>query len=104
MSIRKLVRLGGGLALSIVFSSFAIAQDTTKTTTTTTTTKTAVVQNADGSWSGTLTVPSSAPAGDYRVAGECRVRGSQFFLYLPPAHLVLVGPAPPVSVGPAFTG
>jgi hypothetical protein len=50
MSIKNLVRLGGGLALSIVFSSFAIAQDT-KTTTTTTTTKTAVVQNADGSWS-----------------------------------------------------
>ena len=52
MSIRNLVRLGGGFALSLVFSAFAIAQDTTtKTTTTTTTTKTAVVQNADGSWS-----------------------------------------------------
>ena len=52
MSIRNLLRLGGGLALSIVLSSFAIAQDTTtKTTTTTTTKKTEVVQNADGSWS-----------------------------------------------------
>jgi len=52
MSIKNLVRLSGGLALSIAFSSFALAQDpTTKTTTTTTTTKTAVVQNADGSWS-----------------------------------------------------
>jgi hypothetical protein len=51
MSIKNLVKLSGGLALSIVFSSFATAQDTTKTTTTTTTTKTAVVQNADGSYS-----------------------------------------------------
>jgi len=51
MSIKNLVKLSGGLALSVVFSSFAIAQDTTKTTTTTTTTKTAVVQNADGSYS-----------------------------------------------------
>ncbi|HEY0460181.1 MAG TPA: hypothetical protein VGC97_13670 [Pyrinomonadaceae bacterium] len=51
MSIKNLMKLSGGLALSIVFSSFATAQDTTKTTTTTTTTKTAVVQNADGSYS-----------------------------------------------------
>jgi len=51
MSIKNLVKLSGGLALSIVFSSFAMAQDTTKTTTTTTTTKTAVVQNADGTYS-----------------------------------------------------
>jgi len=49
MSLRKLLRLGGGLVLSVAFSSFAMAQDT-KTTTTTTTTKTAVVQNADGSY------------------------------------------------------
>jgi hypothetical protein len=49
MSLRKLLRLGGGLALSVAFSSFAMAQDT-KTTTTTTTTQTAVVQNADGSY------------------------------------------------------
>jgi hypothetical protein len=52
MSFRNLVKLSGGLALSIVFSAFAMAQDkTTKTTTTTTTTKTAVVQNPDGSYS-----------------------------------------------------
>lgn len=51
MSIKNLVKLCGGLALSIVFSSFVAAQDTTKTTTTTTTTKTAVVQNADGTYS-----------------------------------------------------
>jgi hypothetical protein len=52
MSIKDLVKLSGGLALTLVFSSFASAQDTTtKTTTTTTTTKTAVVQNADGSYS-----------------------------------------------------
>ncbi len=51
MSIKNLTKLTGGLALSIAFSSFASAQDTTtKTTTTTTTTKTAVVQNADGSY------------------------------------------------------
>lgn len=50
MSIKNLVKLGCGLALSVVFSSFAIAQDTTKTTTTTTTTKTAVVQNSDGTY------------------------------------------------------
>lgn len=51
MNIKKLLRLSGGLALSIAFSSFAMAQNTTtKTTTTTTTTKTAVVQNADGSY------------------------------------------------------
>jgi hypothetical protein len=51
MNIKSLVKLSGGLALSLVFSSFASAQDTTtKTTTTTTTTKTAVVQNTDGSY------------------------------------------------------
>ena len=49
MSLKNLLRLGGGLALSVAFSSFAMAQDT-KTTTTTTTTQTAVVQNADGSY------------------------------------------------------
>ncbi len=50
MNIRNLTKLSGGLALSLAFSSFALAQDTT-TKTTTTTTKTAVVQNADGSYS-----------------------------------------------------
>lgn len=51
MSIKSLLKLSGGLALSLVFSSFAMAQDkTTKTTTTTTTTKTTAVQNPDGSW------------------------------------------------------
>lgn len=49
MSLKNLLRLSGGLALSVAFSSFAMAQDT-KTTTTTTTTQTAVVQNADGSY------------------------------------------------------
>lgn len=52
MSIKSLWKLGSGLALSIAFSSFAMAQDTTtKTTTTTTTTKSEVVQNADGTYS-----------------------------------------------------
>ncbi|HEY8563232.1 MAG TPA: hypothetical protein VIL74_22835 [Pyrinomonadaceae bacterium] len=52
MKIKNLVKLSGGLALSLVFSSYGFAQDTTtKTTTTTTTTKTTAVQNADGSWS-----------------------------------------------------
>jgi len=52
MSIKSFWKLGSGLALSIAFSSFALAQDTTtKTTTTTTTTKTAVVQNSDGTYS-----------------------------------------------------
>ena len=50
MSIKNLLKLGGGLALSLAFSSFALAQDTTTKTTTTTATKTSVVQNADGSW------------------------------------------------------
>lgn len=50
MNIRNLTKLSGGLALSLAFSSFALAQDTT-TQITTTTTKTAVVQNADGSYS-----------------------------------------------------
>ncbi len=49
MSSKNLLRLSGGLALSVAFSSFAMAQDA-KTTTTTTTTQTAVVQNADGSY------------------------------------------------------
>src|SRR5687768_11550748 len=49
MSFKNLLRLSGGLTLSVVFSSFAMAQDT-KTTTTTTTTQTAVVQDADGSY------------------------------------------------------
>lgn len=49
MSLKKLLRLSGGLALSVAFSSFAMAQDT-RTTTTVTTTQTAVVQNADGSY------------------------------------------------------
>jgi hypothetical protein len=51
MSIKNLVNFSGGLALSLAFSSFAMAQDTTTKTTTTTTTKTAVVQNADGTYS-----------------------------------------------------
>src|SRR5688572_8271029 len=52
MTIKKLLRLSGGAMLSLAFSAFATAQDTTtKTTTTTTTTKTEVVQNADGSYS-----------------------------------------------------
>jgi hypothetical protein len=60
--------------------------------------------DGEGNWSGTLTVPGSAVAGDYGVLGECRVSGQQFFLYLPTARLLLVGPPPPVSVGPTFTG
>jgi len=51
MSSKNFWKLGSGLVLSIVFSSFAMAQDTTKTTTTTTTTKSEVVQNADGTYS-----------------------------------------------------
>ncbi|HVE56890.1 MAG TPA: hypothetical protein VNB22_08675 [Pyrinomonadaceae bacterium] len=52
MSIKSFWKLGSGIALSIAFSSFALAQDTTtKTTTTTTTTKSEVVQNADGTYS-----------------------------------------------------
>ena len=50
MSTKGFWKLGSGLALSIAFSSFALAQDTTKTTTTTTTTKAEVVQNADGTY------------------------------------------------------
>jgi hypothetical protein len=60
--------------------------------------------DAEGTWSGTLTVPGNAAAGDYGVGGECRINGQQFFLYLPPARLLLVGPPPLVSVGPTFTG
>ena len=52
MSNKSFWKLGSGLALSIAFSSFAMAQDTTvKTTTTTTTTKAEVVQNVDGTYS-----------------------------------------------------
>lgn len=52
MNFKKLLKLNGAVALSVVFSTFAMAQDTTtKTTTTTTTMKTEVVQNADGSYS-----------------------------------------------------
>jgi hypothetical protein len=51
MSIKNLAKLSGGFLLSVAFSSFALAQDTTVKTTTTTETKTAVVQNADGSYS-----------------------------------------------------
>jgi len=51
MKNKNILKFSGGLILSIAFSSFAAAQDTTpKTTTTTTTTKTEVVQNADGSY------------------------------------------------------
>lgn len=46
---KKLLTIGGGLILSAALTG--VAQDTTKTTTTTTTTKTAVMQNADGSYS-----------------------------------------------------
>jgi len=52
MNFKKLMKLNGAVALSVAFSTFAMAQDTSvKTTTTTTTTKTAVVQNADGTYS-----------------------------------------------------
>lgn len=47
----KLFAISGSLILTAGLSGFAAAQETTKTTTTTTTTKTAVVQNADGSYS-----------------------------------------------------
>lgn len=47
---KNLLKLSGGLALSIVFSGAAIAQ-TTPVTSTTTTTKTEVVQNPDGTYS-----------------------------------------------------
>jgi len=50
MSIKNLLRFSGGLALSLAFSAFALAQDTTQTTITTTTTQKAVVQNPDGSY------------------------------------------------------
>jgi len=51
MKNKNILKISGGLILSIAFSSFAAAQDTTpKTTTTTTTKKTEVVQNADGSY------------------------------------------------------
>lgn len=46
---RKLLTLSGGLILSAALTG--VAQDATKTTTTTTTSKTAVVQNADGTYS-----------------------------------------------------
>lgn len=48
---KKLFAVGGSLILTAGLSGFAAAQDTPKTTTTTTTTKTAVVQNADGTYS-----------------------------------------------------
>lgn len=51
MTIKGIYKLSGSLALSLVFASFAAAQDnTTKTTTTTTLTKTEVVQNPDGTY------------------------------------------------------
>ncbi|MDQ3323228.1 MAG: hypothetical protein M3525_12475 [Acidobacteriota bacterium] len=46
---KKLMAVSGGLILSAALTG--VAQDATKTTTTTTTTKTAVTQNADGSYS-----------------------------------------------------
>ncbi|MGI8884817.1 MAG: hypothetical protein ACR2IA_11320 [Pyrinomonadaceae bacterium] len=52
MKNKNILKFSGGLVLSIAFSSFATAQDTTQQTTTTTTTKkTEVVQNTDGSYS-----------------------------------------------------
>ncbi|MDQ3323517.1 MAG: hypothetical protein M3525_13960 [Acidobacteriota bacterium] len=45
---KKLLTISGGLILSAALTG--VAQNTTKTTTTTTTTKSAVVQNADGSY------------------------------------------------------
>ena len=52
MKNKNILKISGGLILSIALSSFAAAQDTIpKTTTTTTTTKTEVVKNADGSYS-----------------------------------------------------
>lgn len=46
---KKLLTISGGLILSAALTG--VAQNTTKTTTTTTTTKSAVVQNADGTYS-----------------------------------------------------
>jgi len=52
MKNKNILKFSGGLVLSVAFSTFAVAQDTTeKTTTTKTTTKTEVVQNADGTYS-----------------------------------------------------
>jgi len=52
MKNKNILKFSSGLVLSVAFSTFAVAQDTTqKTTTTKTTTKTEVVQNADGTYS-----------------------------------------------------
>jgi hypothetical protein len=52
MNTKNIMKFSGGLLLSVAFSTFTTAQDTTqKTTTTKTTTKTEVIQKADGSYS-----------------------------------------------------
>jgi hypothetical protein len=62
--------------------------------------------DADGNWSGQLTIEDSLPA-VYRVATQCLVDGAQFFLY-DPVDIVLTVPAAlppaPVSGQPSFTG
>jgi hypothetical protein len=60
--------------------------------------------DAEGSWSGQVTVPATATAGTYIVGTQCRVSGQPFFLYVPPPELELVQPAVPVPARPTFTG
>jgi hypothetical protein len=60
--------------------------------------------DADGAWSGVVTIPATARAGTYGVAATCEVGGREPFIYLPTPEIVLTVATAPPPVTPRFTG
>lgn len=58
------------------------------------------VPDAAGSWSGTLALPATLPAGIYRVGGACFSEARFFFGYVPVPQVVLTATGATVR----FTG
>lgn len=53
--------------------------------------------DAEGTWSGNVTIPATAPAGTYRVGATCMVGGNALFNYVPVPEVVLSTAAVPVQ-------
>ncbi len=51
--------------------------------------------DAAGTWSGTVTIPATAPAGTYGVGATCQVGGTDLFNYVPVPEVVLTAAAVP---------
>jgi hypothetical protein len=60
--------------------------------------------DANGQWSGVVTIPGTARAGTYGIAAICQVGGRQLFTYVPVPEVVLTTAAAPAPGIPRFTG